>query len=137
MVMMLLAVVVFAIIWVQTRSLVGGIPRALEPIVGYAGFAGEAALTFAVQFRVGQWLARRAPGRELAALVSFILFNIAFWKALEIVVSNYFHDFLTAFLKNLHGPEADMPVGLIILMGGAGYLALFAGTCRSRLRAVA
>jgi hypothetical protein len=39
-----------------------------------------------IQFRIGRWLARRAPGREMAACAAYQLLNVLLWTAVGSLV---------------------------------------------------
>jgi membrane protein DedA with SNARE-associated domain len=86
-----------------------------------ASFMGIACL-----FLIGQWIARRSQGRELAACLAFLLFERVFWAALTILIGAGYGDTLPGWTEKAAS----------LLLTALGIVALFAGVHRTR-RAVA
>jgi hypothetical protein len=63
-----------------------GTPDGPQPVLAALGWALARAIVWGlVPLQVGCWLARRAPGRELAPCVAFMIFDVVVWGSLGLM----------------------------------------------------
>lgn len=128
----------------------------LVPVALFAGFLAQAvywqpswghvpkiigpAFTLAwlgwCQFQTGRWIARRAPGRELAACIASLLTPVIVGNGLALIVEHYWGPEINRFISTHPGPDG----GNSLTTFGAFYycldIFLVAGALRVRRKSL-
>jgi hypothetical protein len=109
-----------------------------EPAKRLAGGVAEWAIrlagigaTFTIQLKTGGWLARRAPGREVAACIAFLVIQVIVTSFIGIASGAALQSRGTAMPEQ---PEPGMWTSILIQF--LGYGSLLWGAVRARNRAV-
>jgi hypothetical protein len=135
-VLILLGIVVVAAVVVQIKAAAGPAPSWVhgQAVMDSAGYLLGLTAMVMIEFRVGQWLARRARGREMAACLAYLAFGYVLWSVTAAILYAWFAPAIENFLQNFHPqPKAvDVPAGWMLFYGFVSYAAFFAGGIRVR-----
>jgi len=125
LILMLIAILAMAIVLFLVMTVSSGTMPRISHVWGFR-VGWTLALTGSVicEFFVGKWLARRAPGQEIAACIAFLCVERVFWLVvISLVNSGYWSQ-----------TSSPAELALSLLITGIGVIALFAGAAHTRRR---
>lgn len=138
--LLVVGLALFAIVLFQIRGTGDSLPAWVPVEAGAKILSDLVGLTAVVviQYRIGQWLARRAQGREMAACAAYELLNFFLWSALISFVYSSYGAELGKFAQTFHPQPASNQAGAVmdVLYSLACNFGIFAGAIRVRRQRV-
>ena len=140
-------VVGFFLALVIPASVIGGMlfgagilnEKSLDPLtwttaIGWLTFP---LFSIAIPHRIGRWVARRAPGREIAACIALQVVPFLVMKVVVSIVMQVWGPSLMAWMATLPDPNTPgmLPPGFSWLTGPLSFIAVMAGAIHVRRRA--